>query len=252
MPYVAPPPVSSLTRSTTVARPGRSGSTVVAPNAAATSRRLASGSTAIDRLDALGRGGRDRREPDRTRRRTRPGCRPSPGLSTLSTVPAPVWKPQPYGASQGQVELWVDHDAVVGVRERVLRRGWTGRRTLPNTGLPSRGVGVRAVHPHAHVVEQQGLVAVARPGPARHLRAVAAGAEAHHHVVAGLDARDVRADLLDDARALVAEDVGEHLRRQEVPMVMSVWHSPVATIRTSTSSSRGSSSSTSASVNGWP
>ena len=35
-------------------------------------------------------------------------------------------------------------------------------------------------------------------------------------------------------------------------MVMSVWHSPVATIRTSTSSSRGSSSSTSVIVNGWP
>src|SRR3954468_2495228 len=35
-------------------------------------------------------------------------------------------------------------------------------------------------------------------------------------------------------------------------MVMSVWHSPVATIRTSTSSSRGSSSSTSVRVNGSP
>ena len=47
------------------------------------------------------------------------------------------------------------------------------------------------------------------------LRAHTAGAQRHHHVVADLDAGDVRADLLHHARALVAEHVGEHLRRQE-------------------------------------
>ncbi len=113
----------------------------------------------------------------------------------------------------GQVDGLVDDHAVVGVGDGVLGEAGLAEEVAED-GRPVAAVRRAAIHPHAHVVEQQRRVAVADQ-VVRAVLAAAAGPEREHDVVADLDTADVFADGLDDAGALVTEDVGEHLRRQE-------------------------------------
>ena len=162
------------------------GSTVVAPSfSAAVRARPASGSTAmIDSTPSAARG-RDRREPDRTHA-VHDQAVVLRGLDHVEHGAGAGLEPAAVRRQQGQVELGVDLHAVVGVRQRVRGQAGLAEEVAEHRAAVALERGA-AVHPHAHVVEQQGLVAVAhlaRPA----LGAVAAGAEAHHHVVAGLEA----------------------------------------------------------------
>ena len=59
------------------------------------------------------------------------------GLITLSTVPAPVWKPQPYGASRVRSSSGSTLTQLSAYASACAARlDWP--KKLPNTGLPSR------------------------------------------------------------------------------------------------------------------
>jgi hypothetical protein len=69
-------------------------------------------------------------------------------------------------------------------------------------------------------------------------------------VVADLEVGHAVADLLDDAGALVSEHARQREGMSPSRTLRSVWHSPVATIRTRTSPRFGPSTSTSSRTNG--
>ena len=212
MAYVAPPPVSSLTRSTTVCSPSVVG---VHGDRAEPLGLLQPGLGQVDGDDrAAGRGrGDHRRQADR--------AAPEDDQAVAGLGPQQV----EHGAGAGleaaavrrqlaEVERLVDDDAVVGVRDGVPSEAGLAEEGAVD-GLAVALVGGGAVHPEAHVVEHQRVLAVA-DGALQAGRAGAAGAEAHQHVVAHLDAADAGTDLLHDPGALVAEHPREHLGGQAV------------------------------------
>ncbi len=128
----------------------------------------------------------------------------SPGRTraVLSAAPTPVMTAHPISASSRQRERRIDRD------RRPRRARPTARRT---TTCCSGGSAARLAVEAARTVLQgrvvPGDVLAAVRQPARALAAAAAVRKPRqHHVIAGLDVRDARPDLLDDPGALVAED----------------------------------------------
>ena len=139
---------------------------------------------------------------------------PACGCSALSTAPAPVWIPQPNGATKSSGTSGSSRTDVSLGRDRMRWRSSTGRRSA-NGLAPAYSTGGRPVGAGGAEVPAPEVVADPRAAGGA-CRAGAAGAVAERDVVAGRHLGDRCADGLDDARSLVPE---HRRQRHRVPLV---------------------------------
>ena len=132
------------------------------------------------------------------------------GRRMFMTPPAPVWIPQPNGATSSKgTSSGIVTTLRSGMTAPVAKLDWP--KKCECTGSPSREIAVLPSARVARKLRSKNSVQW-KGGPGAH-PAAAARRVGRGHVVAHLHARDRRADLLDDARALMAED-DRHRRRE--------------------------------------
>ena len=135
---------------------------------------------------------------------------PAGARSEFSTAPAPVWMPHPNGAATSKP---ISSGSLTTLRSPAT--AWVAKEDCPKKwpwielAVPRERA--RAVAPGRREVVREEPVAVRRPA-ALAGRAGAARVEGHADAVARRDGADSRADALDGARALVAEDRRERHR----------------------------------------